>query len=252
MSDGTRDAGYFVGGEEWVVESVQSDAGASSDVVTSAGAKRANGAPRQRDPERTKFEILAVATEEFAKRGFAGARVDEIASKTRSTKRMIYYYFGSKELLYVAVLEKAYEDIRVTEQLVDVASLDPVTAIRQLAEFTFDRHEANPTFSRLVSYENMQGGQFVTAASGFPGMDRPIIKMFEQSLRRGREEGVFHSDIDAPDLHMLISSYCFFRINNQYTFAANFGRNLVDPRRRKMYRQRIGDVVIEYLTSKPA
>jgi AcrR family transcriptional regulator len=219
--------------------------------MTDSGSKRSSGGPRLRDPERTKLEILGVATEEFARLGFAGARVDEIAARTRTTKRMIYYYFGSKERLYVAVLEKAYEDIRVTEQFIDVESLDPVTAIRQLAEFTFDRHEANPTFSRLVSYENMQGARFVTAASGFPGLDRPIIKMLEQSLKRGRADGVFHGDIDAPDLHMLISSYCFFRINNRYTFAANFGRDLVDPRRRKMYRQRVGDVVIEYLTSKP-
>ena len=208
-----------------------------------------DGGPRQRDPERTKAEILSIATDEFANRGFAGARIDEIAAKTRTTKRMIYYYFGSKEKLYVAALQRSYENIRVTEQNVDVASLDPVSAIRQLAEFTFDRHEANPTFSRLVSHENVQKAQFVTAASGFPGLDRPIIKMFGQVLERGRADGVFKRDIDAVDLHMLISSFCFFRINNRYTFAANFGRNLVQKSRRPMYRQMIGDVVVEYLTS---
>lgn len=165
---------------------------------------------------------------------------------------MIYYYFGSKERLYVAALEKAYEDIRVTEQNVDVENLDPVTAIRMLAEFTFDRHEANPTFSRLVSYENMQNAQFVTAASGFPGLERPIIRMLEKVLRRGRTDGVFQRDIDAFDVHMMISSFCFFRINNRYTFAANFGRNLVEPSRRAMYRQMIGDIVVEYLTSSPS
>lgn len=217
--------------------------------MTVGGTRQSRSEPRLRDPERTKKEILEVATQEFANRGFAGARVDEIAARTRTTKRMIYYYFGSKERLYIAVLEKAYEDIRVTEQNVDVKSLDPVTAIRQLAEFTFDRHEANPTFSRLVSYENMHEAEFVTAAAGFPGLDRPILEMLKQSLERGRAEGVFKRDIDAPDLHMLISSYCFFRINNRYTFAANFGRDLVAKKRRQIYRKRIGDVVIEYLTS---
>ncbi len=96
--------------------------------MTVDGEKKVRGGQRLRDPERTKKEILEVATEEFAKSGFAGARVDEIASRTRTTKRMIYYYFGSKERLYIAVLEKAYEDIRVTEQNVDVENLDPVTA----------------------------------------------------------------------------------------------------------------------------
>ena len=207
---------------------------------------------RQRDPERTKLEILAVATQEFADRGFAGARVDEIAAQTRTTKRMIYYYFGSKELLYITALEKAYEAIRITEQSVDIDNLDPVAAVRKLAELTFDRHEANPNFSRLVSHENMQRAQFLTAGGGFPGLDRPVIKMLQYALEQGRTSGVFRRDIDVFDVHMLISSFCFFRINNQYTFRANFGRNLVEPARRAMYRQMIGDVVVQYLTSAPS
>ena len=204
---------------------------------------------RSRDPERTKEEILVVSTQEFADRGFAGARVDEIANKTRTTKRMIYYYYGSKERLYLAALERAYEDIRVTEASVDVEHLDPVTAVRTLAQLTFDRHEANPDFSRLISQENVQRAQFVSAASGFPGLDRPIVKMLDHALERGREQGVFVRDIDALDLHMLISSFCFFRINNRYTFAASFGRNLVEPERRTRYREMIGDVVVDYLTT---
>jgi AcrR family transcriptional regulator len=213
--------------------------------------KPASREGRQRDPERTKLEILAVATQEFADRGFAGARVDEIADLTRTTKRMIYYYFGSKELLYMAALEKSYEAIRITEQSVDVDNLDPVAAVRKLAELTFDRHEANPTFSRLVSLENMHRAQYITAASGFPGLDRPVIKMLQQALERGEAEGVFKRDIDVFDVHMLISSFCFFRINNHYTFAANFGRDLIEPSRREKYRQMIGDVVVQYLTSAP-
>ena len=88
---------------------------------------------------------------EFADRGFAGARVDEIAERTRTTKRMIYYYFGSKEQLFVAVLERAYAEIRAAEQTIDVDHLDPVAAIRRLAELTFDHHESHPDFIRLVS-----------------------------------------------------------------------------------------------------
>lgn len=204
---------------------------------------------RSRDPERTKEEILIVSTQEFADRGFAGARVDEIASQTRTTKRMIYYYFGSKEKLYTAALQRAYEDIRVVESNVDVEHLDPVSAIRKLAELTFDRHEANPNFSRLISQENVQRAQFVTKASGFPGLERPSIRILESVLERGKAEGVFVRDIDVLDVHMLISSFCFFRINNRYTFAASFGRNLVDPDRREMYREMIGDVVVDYLTT---
>jgi TetR/AcrR family transcriptional regulator len=222
------------------------DQGAAEESVTADGRE-----PRRRDPERTKQEILAVATQEFADRGFSGARVDEIASQTRTTKRMIYYYFGSKERLYIAVLELAYDNIRITEQSVDVDNLDPVSAVRRLAELTFDRHEANPNFSRLVSHENMQRAQFIDAANGFPGLDRPVIKLLRHALARGRAEGLFQRDIDEFDLHMMISSFCFFRINNHYTFAANFGRDLVEPARRECYRQMIGDIVVQYLTSAP-
>src|SRR5271168_5075480 len=99
---------------------------------------------RSRDPERTQSEILDVATREFGERGYAGARVDEIAKQTRTTKRMLYYYFGSKEGLFVAVLERAYAAIRQAEQSVDLEHLDPVAAIRRLTELTFDHHESHP------------------------------------------------------------------------------------------------------------
>ena len=111
--------------------------------------------PRQRDAERTRAEILDVAIKEFADRGYAGARVDEIADKTSTTKRMIYYYFGGKEQLYVAVLERSYKRIRRLEQQLDVEHLDPVQAVRELAGLTFDHHEAHPEFIRLVSIENI-------------------------------------------------------------------------------------------------
>jgi hypothetical protein len=137
----------------------------------------------------------------------------------------------------------------VVEANVDVEHLDPIAAIRKLAELTFDRHEANPNFSRLISQENVQRAQFVTKASGFSGLERPAIQILENVLKRGRESGVFLRDVDAVDVHMLISSFCFFRINNRYTFDASFGRNLVEPGRRAMYREMIGDVVVNYLTS---
>jgi AcrR family transcriptional regulator len=110
---------------------------------------------RVRDAERTRAEIMEVATREFARQGYDGARVDEIAAKTRTTKRMIYYYFGGKEGLFLAVLEQAYQHIRSLEQQLDVDHLEPVEALRQLAELTFDHHESHQDFVRLVAIENI-------------------------------------------------------------------------------------------------
>jgi AcrR family transcriptional regulator len=202
-----------------------------------------------RDADRTQREILDVATKEFAERGFAGARVDEIADRTRTTKRMIYYYFGSKERLFVAVLERAYAGIRAAEQTIEVAHLDPVAAIRRLAELTFDHHESHPDFIRLVSIENIHRAEHIAGREEFAGENSRAIELIEAILVRGRADGSFTREIDAVDLHMMISAFCVFRVANRHTFGAIFDRDLADPALRDRYRQMLGDMVVEYLRS---
>jgi AcrR family transcriptional regulator len=204
---------------------------------------------RQRDRDRTQLEILDVATREFAEHGFSGARVDEIAERTRTTKRMLYYYFGSKEGLFVAVLERAYAQIREAEREVDVEHLDPIAAIRRLAELTFDHHERHPDFIRLVSIENIHRAEHMRSSEHIADLSMPAIDRISRILDRGREAGVFRRNVDAVDLHMLISSYCVFRVANRHTWATLFGRDLTDPTLRDRYRTMLGDVVVEYLTS---
>jgi AcrR family transcriptional regulator len=202
---------------------------------------------RTRDAERTRREILDVATREFADRGFAGARVDEIAARTRTTKRMIYYYFGGKEQLFVAVLERAYAEIRAAEQEIDVDGLDPVAAIRRLAELTFDHHESHPDFLRLVSIENIHRAEHIRDGEEFAGLNTPVLDLIGRILERGRAEGAFRREVDAIDVHMVISSFCVFRIANRHTFGAIFGRDLTDPARREHYRAMLGDLVVDLL-----
>lgn len=206
-------------------------------------------AKRTRDAARTQAEILDVATEEFARLGYAGARVDEIAARIRTTKRMIYYYFGSKEELFTAVLERAYALIRAKEQELDVEHLDPVSAIRRLAELTFDHHEAHPDFIRLVSIENIHEAEHIAASPTLSSLNSPAIAVIGRILDAGRAAGVFRADVDAVDLHAMISSFCFFRVANRHTFHTLFGRDLTAPNRREHYRAMLGDMVIAYLVS---
>ncbi|MET9436611.1 TetR family transcriptional regulator [Streptomyces sp. NPDC006551] len=206
-------------------------------------------AKRTRDAARTRAEILDVATEEFARLGFAGARVDEIAARMRTTKRMIYYYFGSKEQLFTAVLERAYTVIRSEEQKLDVEHLDPVSAIRRLAELTFDHHEAHPDFIRLVSIENIHEAEHIAASPILSSLSSPAIDVIGRILEAGRAQGVFTAEVDAVDLHAMISSFCFFRISNRHTFRTLFGRDLTEAHHRAHYRTMLGDMVIAYLTS---
>jgi AcrR family transcriptional regulator len=203
---------------------------------------------RRRDPDRTRQEILEVATEEFATRGFAGARVDEIAERMRTTKRMIYYYFGGKRQLYAAVLEAAYAAIRAEEQTIDVEHLDPPAALRRVAELTFDHHEAHPHFIRLVAIENIHGAQHLAELPDVRSLGSPAIDLIERILARGHESGDFGRNVDALDVHMIISAYCVFRIANRYTFRTLFERDLLDPDRRVQYRRMVGDLVVGYVT----
>jgi len=207
------------------------------------------GPQRQRDPERTREEILDVALSEFAKNGYSGARVDEIAARTRTTKRMLYYYFTNKEQLYIAVLERAYATAREAERQVDVNHLDPVAAIRTLAELTFDHHESHQDFISLVSIENIHRGEFIARSPALAELNNPAVDLIARILERGRADGVFLRQVSAIDVHMMISAFCFFRVSNRHTFGALFGVDMLDPERRDGYRQMVGDMVVSYLTA---
>ena len=185
-----------------------------------------------RDAARTRTEILDVATSEFAAHGYHGARVDEIAALTRTTKRMIYYHFGGKKQLYIAVLERAYVRIRSAEREVRVDDLDPVTALRRIAEVTFDHHEAHPEFIRLVSIENIHNAEHVKELVDARRPQRPgHLAPGRHPATAVAREGSFRADVDAIDVHMMISAFCVFRVANRHTFGAIFGRDLVDPSR---------------------
>jgi len=206
---------------------------------------------RVRDPDRTRAEIMAVATREFSDQGYAGARVDEIAAKTRTTKRMIYYYFGGKEGLYLAVLEEAYRHIRSLEQQLDVDHLEPVDALRQLAELTFDHHETHQDFVRLVAIENIHYAQHLQHSEVREVLAAPALDVLTRIMERGRSAGLFRDDLDALDVHMIISGFCVFRGANRYTFRTIFDRDLLDPDLRDHLRRMIGDLVVAYVTSVP-
>jgi AcrR family transcriptional regulator len=203
-----------------------------------------------RDAARTKAAILREATREFADRGYASANLNDIASRTHATKRMIYFYFGSKEQLYAAVLEAAYDEIGDAEETLDLEHLDPVSAIRALAEASFDFHDSHRDFVRLVCAENVrQGtdGQFSPAVP--PGKSGKATGAVAAILEAGRRQGVFHASASPIDIRMLISSFCFFRISNRNTFGALFSHDMTTPALRDHYRRMVGDVVVAYLTS---
>lgn len=185
-----------------------------------ASATRSPG--RTNDPERTRTGILEVATAEFAARGLSGARIDAIAQATRTSKRMIYYYFGSKEGLYVAVLEDVYRRMRAVEAALHLHDLAPLEALRRLVAFTFDHHAQNPDFIRLVMSENMERGVYLARSTLIEQLNVPAIATLRQLYERGVRDGVFRPGLDPVDLHASISALTFFNVSNQHTFGLIF------------------------------
>jgi AcrR family transcriptional regulator len=177
---------------------------------------------RTNDPARTMAGILEVATKEFADKGLSGARIDAIAEATHTSKRMIYYYYGSKEGLYLAVLEESYRRMRQIEGDLHLDDLEPEAALRRLVEFTFDRHADNEDFIRLVMNENIQQGTFLAQSTSIQQLNVPAIESIRRLYQRGVEQGVFREGLDPVDIHASISALTFFNVSNRHTFGLIF------------------------------
>ena len=195
-------------------------------VHSKAPAKRrtapARETTRTNDPERTKANILEVAALEFGEKGLAGARIDEIAALTQTSKRMIYYYFGSKEGLYLAVLEESYRRVRDIEAELHLQDLEPEQALRRLVAFTFDHHLQHENYIRLVMSENINRGQFLAQSQRIQELNVPAIAAIKHLYERGVKAGIFRRGLDPVDIHASISALSFFNVSNQHTFGLIF------------------------------
>ncbi|MBC5782932.1 TetR family transcriptional regulator [Ramlibacter sp. USB13] len=177
---------------------------------------------RTNDPERTRANILEVAAAEFGEKGLAGARIDEIAALTQTSKRMIYYYFGSKEGLYLAVLEESYRKVREIEAELHLEDLEPEQALRRLVAFTFDHHLSHENYIRLVMTENINRGQYIGQSKRIQELNVTAIASIRQLYERGVKSGVFRPGLDPVDIHASISALSFFNVSNRHTFGVIF------------------------------
>jgi AcrR family transcriptional regulator len=214
-----------------------------------AKAQRGRNGRRRRvnDPAGTKRNIVEVATREFAQKGYGGARVDAIASRTRTSKRMIYYYFGGKEGLYLAVLEAAYSSIRRTESTLDLERLPPETALSTLVAFTFDYYIAHPEFVRLVMNENIMDGVHMARSKTIGKLNVTVIDVLRRLIGRGQRAGVFRRGIDPIELHMSISALGIFNVANRATFSTIFKLDMTSPKALAARRDEVVDIVLRHV-----
>jgi AcrR family transcriptional regulator len=184
---------------------------------------------RPRDAEQTRKRILGAATVEFARKGLGGARVDQIAARSKSNKRMIYHYFGSKEELFKAVIETAYVGIRTAEQKLHLDELEPEEAIATLARFTWDYYLAHPEFLTLVNSENLHRGKHLKNSEVIRAVSGKFIEMVTAILDRGVTKGVFREGIDPVQLNITIAAIGYYYLTNRFTGSIVYGRDLMAP-----------------------
>ena len=204
---------------------------------------------RTQDPEGARRNILEVATEEFALNGLSGARIDEIAARTRFSKRMIYYYFGDKEGLYVSALENAYRVVREGEAKLDIEGLPPALALRRLVEFTFDHHHQHEEFIRMVMIENIHRGQYLDRSPAIRDLNVTAIDHISRIYARGLEDGVFRAGIDPVELHWQVSALCFFNVSNRATFSKIFGRDFGSAAQLARLRRNVVETIVRFVSN---
>jgi len=211
--------------------------------------KLRNAAMRKpKAPAANRAGIVAAAIDEFAARGFKGASMDAIAARTHTTRALINYYFGSKEKLYIAVLEQVYGEIREAEGKLDLDHLEPAAAVRRIVEFTYTYYLEHTGFVRLVVAENQARGRHLKKSRMMRTLNRPIIDRLAGVIARGQAAGLFRGDVDAVEIHKSIAALGMFNVTNQYTFGAIFQRDMAArgdvARRRAM----VADLILSYLT----
>ncbi|MFO1311670.1 MAG: TetR/AcrR family transcriptional regulator [Burkholderiales bacterium] len=200
-----------------------------------------------RNAARTQAAILDAATHEFARHGLGGARVDRIAARAKANKRMLYYYFGDKDDLFLAVLERAYEHIRGEEQKLRLTDLPPAQGVTRLIRFTWKYFLAHPEFITLLNSENLHRAAHLKRSRKIRAMHSPLVATLSEVLERGAREGVFRRSVDPVHLYVSIAALGYFYLSNNPTLSTIFGRDLMSPRARSARLAHIEALVLGYL-----
>jgi AcrR family transcriptional regulator len=200
------------------------------------------------DPAGVRRDILTAARDAFVEHGFSGARVDDIATRTATSKRMIYYYFGDKRGLYAAVLEEAYAGIRNHELKLDLSALTPAEAMAQLVGQSFDYHAENPDFVRLVMVENIHHAQHLARSERIATLNLTAIDTVRIIYERGVAAGVFRPDLAPLDIHLTISALAFYNVSNRATIEALFQHDMAAPAALVRRRKHVIEAVLSFVS----
>ncbi len=192
----------------------------------------------------TRDSILQAAVKVFAERGLGGGRINLISRAARSNDRMIYYYFGSKEKLFVEVLGKIYRDMWQAESALDLDLEKPETALKQIVQFTMDHYLKHPEMLTLLNNENLHKGRYVSKSKTMKELSSPALDLMTGIYRRGVQDKVFRSGIAPLHVYLAILALNYFYVSNRYTLSAFLGVDLLDEKNLAAWRSWVTDVVM--------
>ena len=210
-------------------------------------AKRVVGV-REHNAQQTRESILRAAIKVFAQHGYEGGSVEKISRQAMSYDRMIYYYFGSKDGLYLAVLEEAYRRMRAIESDLNLDDLPPAQALQKLVEFTYDHHRDNEDFIRLVMNENIQRGDYLRQSQSIQALNSNAIQSVQAVYDRGVAQGVFRAGLDPVDIHSAISAFTFFNVSNRHTFGLIFQDRASQDKANTLKRVHVVELILRFVS----
>jgi AcrR family transcriptional regulator len=193
-----------------------------------------------------KRNILEVALAEFANYGLEGSRIESIAAGTHTSKRMIYYHFGSKEGLYAAVLEFAYWIVR-EDHIDPPVDLPPLQALARFAGYAFDNFSKYPDFIRLSLQENLQGARFLKASPSIVEMNRATLSVVKDIVQRGQAEGSIRQDVDPMNVYINFIGLCHYHISSRHNYQVLFDYDSSTPENSQSRRESICDAIVRYV-----
>ena len=201
----------------------------------------------KRDPERTRAKILEAATDDFTKHGLGGARVDRIAKRAGTNERMLYYYFVSKEQLFLTVLESVYIRLAEAEKALDLDHLEPVEAVKKLIEFIWSYYIEHPEFISLINSENLHQAKYLKKSRKLAQLVSPVQDNIRVILQRGQEAGIFRGGIDPAEVYITLVALNYYYLSNRFTLSTVLARDLMSPVSQERHLAHATEVVLNYL-----
>jgi AcrR family transcriptional regulator len=184
---------------------------------------------RERAALATRTAILRAATRVFAKHGFEGGRIEQISQAAKSHDRMIYYYFGSKQGLFVAVLEDAYRRFNVAESALVIDAQHPAEALQSMIRFIWAYYRKHPEFITLLNTENLHRGKHIGKSLRASEYSGPPLALTAAVLSSGTAQGLFRPDVAPRDVYLMIAAMAYFYLSNRHTLSAFLGEKLESP-----------------------